>query len=80
MIRLVAAAKRIPEERVTLDSTFDELGMDSLDAMNLLFDVESKFNIQIPDEQARSIRSVRQMVDGIRELLAHAPSGESRPG
>jgi acyl carrier protein len=80
VIRIVAVAKRIPAEQVTLDSTFDELGIDSLDAVNLLFDVESEFNIEIPDEQARSIRSVRLMAEGIRKLLARAPSSESKAG
>ncbi len=80
VIRIVAATKRIPQEQVSLDSTFDELGIDSLDAVNLLFDVESEFNIEIPDEQARSIKSVRLMAEGIRQLLARSPSSERKTG
>ncbi len=73
---LIAAVKRIPPEQVSIDKTFEELGMDSLDNMNLLFEVESAFNISIPDEEARSIRNVRQVVDGVRKLVeaAAAPS------
>jgi len=72
VLALVAAIKRIPRDKVTLDSTFEELGIDSLDGMNLLFEVEAAFDISIPDQQARSIRSVRQMVEGVNTLLAAA--------
>ena len=45
------------------------LGLDSLDAVNILFEVEGEFNISISDEQARGIKSVRQMVEGVGTLL-----------
>ena len=73
VMSLVAAVKRIPREQVTLDSSFEELAMDSLDNMNLLFEVESTFNISIPDEEARAIRNVRQVVDGVRKLVEATP-------
>jgi acyl carrier protein len=65
----VATTQHIPVERVTLDSTFEELGMDSMDGVNLLFTVEGEFDIDVPDEQARQIRTVRQMVEGVDALL-----------
>jgi acyl carrier protein len=73
VMSLIAAVKRIPRAQVNLDSTFEELAMDSLDNMNLLFEVESAFNISIPDEEARAIRNVRQVVDGVRRLVEAAP-------
>lgn len=73
VMSLIAAVKRIPREQVTLDSSFEELAMDSLDNMNLLFEVESSFNISIPDEEARAIRNVRQVVDGVRKVVEAAP-------
>ena len=68
--RIIATAQHLPEEKVTADSTFAELNIDSLDGINILFAVESEFNINIPDEAARSIRSVRDVIDGIAKLLA----------
>lgn len=50
--------------------------MDSLDQLNLLFALESDFNISISDEEAKSIRTVREMVEGVRKLAARA-SGPS---
>jgi acyl carrier protein len=72
ILSLVAAIKRIPREKVRLDSSFEELGIDSLDGINLIFEVEGAFDVSIPDEQARSIRNVQQMVDGVKVLLAAA--------
>jgi acyl carrier protein len=67
--RIIAATQHLPQEKITVDSTFEELGIDSLDGINILFAVESEFNINIPDEAAQSLRSVRDIIDGIAKLL-----------
>ena len=41
--------------------------------MNLVFAVESEFDISIPDDDVASIHSVRDMVDGIAKLVAAKP-------
>ncbi len=69
VLDLLATSQRLPREQVTLNSTFEELKMDSLDAINLIFAVEEKFNISIPDDAAKSIRTVREMVDGVVSLM-----------
>lgn len=66
VVDLIAQKKRIPPESITLDSTFLELGIDSLDGMDLLFNFEEAFKISIPDEVAQQMRSVRQVVDALR--------------
>lgn len=71
VIKVIAKTQRIPIETVSIDSTFEELKIDSLDGINLIFALESEFNVDIPDEEARTIRSVRQMAEGIAQLLAH---------
>jgi acyl carrier protein len=50
-----------------------DLGFDSLDTMTLLFELENTFQISIPDEQARSIRTVSEIVEGVRALKNSAP-------
>jgi acyl carrier protein len=67
---VIAKTQKIPVETVTVDKTFAELKIDSLDGINILFALESEFNLDIPDEAARQIRSVREMVEGIDKLLA----------
>ena len=66
---IIAAAQHVPVEKIAADSTYEELGIDSLDGINILFAVESEFNINIPDDAAQKIRSVRDVVDGIAKLL-----------
>jgi acyl carrier protein len=69
VIRVIAATKRIPAESLSLDSNFLELGIDSMDAVEILFALESEFDIDIPDEEARSVRGIRQMCEGVERLV-----------
>lgn len=69
-MRVIASSKRMPLESVHSDSTFESLGIDSLDRLNILFDLENEFGIEINDEEAKKVTTVRQMVDGIEVLLA----------
>ena len=72
VIAVIAATQRIPAESITADSTFEELKIDSLDGINILFAIENEFNINVPDEAAKSLRGVRDMVAGVEKLLAGA--------
>lgn len=76
VLKVVAANQRIPADSVTLDSTFEELKMDSLDGVNLVFAVEEEFDISIPDDAAKSLRNVREVVDGVTALLGQKRSAE----
>ena len=75
VIRLIAENQQIDAETITIDSSFEELGVDSFDGVNLLFSVEGEFDVSVSDEQAKQLRSVRDVVDGVRQLLA-AKSGQ----
>ncbi len=74
ILKVIADTQRIPLERVTLDSSFEELGIDSMDGVNILFALENEFDTTIPDEAAKQIRTVRQMVEGVAQLVAQGPS------
>ena len=67
---VIAKTQHIPPESVTIDSSFEELKIDSLDGINILFALEGEFDIDIPDDAAKQIRSVRQMAEGVEKLLA----------
>lgn len=69
VLEVIAKTQRIPREKLTLDSRFEELGMDSMDAVNILFALEEKFDITIPDESAKQIRGIREMVEGVQKLV-----------
>lgn len=54
----------VDEGEVSMDSTFiDDLGADSLDIVELIMAFEEEFNIEIPDETAEKIRTVRDAVE-----------------
>ena len=75
---VIAKQKRIPVESVTIESTFADL-IDSLDSVNMLFDLESEFDISIPDEEARNIKTVREMVEGVRQLIITKSQSQPQP-
>ena len=70
VIRVIAQTQRIPAESISLDSTFEQLKIDSLDGINIVFALENEFQINIPDEGVQNLHSVRETVDGVRKLLA----------
>ena len=61
VLKTIASAQRIPVEKVKIDSTFEELGIDSMDGVNILFALENEFNITIPDEAAKQIRTISKL-------------------
>jgi acyl carrier protein len=77
VIATLASVKRIPAEKITLDSNLQEMGIDSLDVFTLLFELENAFKISIPDDDVRSIKTVNDVVEGVKKLLAAAPPDTS---
>ena len=56
----------VNEADVTIDSTFiDDLGADSLDIVELIMAFEEEFDIEIPDDAAEKIKTVKNAVDYI---------------
>jgi acyl carrier protein len=68
-LKVIATSKRVPLETVTPDSSFESLGIDSLDRLNILFDLESEFDIEINDEEAKQVTNIHQMIEGITKLV-----------
>ena len=76
VLSVIAATQRISPESVTIDKSFQELGIDSMDGINILFAMENEFDITIPDEQAKQIHSIREMVQGIEKLVSQASASK----
>jgi acyl carrier protein len=70
VLKVIATSKRIPLETVTIDSEFQQLDINSMDAVEILFALENEFDINIPDEEVRQVRNVRQMCEGVEKLVA----------
>ena len=69
VIEIIAKTQRIPLESISLDSTFEQLKIDSLDGINIVFALENEFGINIPDDGVQSMRSIGETVEGVRKLL-----------
>ena len=64
----------VDEGEVTPNASFvDDLGADSLDTVELVMAFEEAFDIEIPDEEAEKIKTVKNAVDYIN---AHAKGGK----
>ncbi|HEY7856359.1 MAG TPA: acyl carrier protein [Terriglobales bacterium] len=72
VIAVIAREQRLPVESISPESSFEELKIDSLDGVNIVFALEEKYNLTIPDDVAREMKSVRQVIDALRKQLSAA--------
>jgi acyl carrier protein len=70
VIAAIAKVKEIQAEGITLDQTFEEIGMDSLDGLNVVFELEVAFNITVPTDNAIAVRCVRDVVEAVEHILS----------
>jgi acyl carrier protein len=77
VIGIIAKTAHKPIESITPESTFEQIGIDSLDGIQVLFALEQEFDISIPDEEAKEIRGIADAVRGVRELLAAREAGSA---
>lgn len=66
---IVATQRQIKVELIKDDSTFKELEVDSLDAVEIAMKLEEKFEIEISDKDAKEITSVKAAVEYIERVL-----------
>jgi acyl carrier protein len=73
-VRSVVSRNRgIPIDAVTMDLTVEDMHMDSLETANLLFALEDEFDFSIPDDEIKSMRSVRDMVAAVERRPTRKP-------
>ena len=61
---IVADQLGVDESQVTEDASFvDDLGADSLDTVELIMAFEEEFDVEIPDEDAQKIKTVKDVID-----------------
>ena len=66
--KIVVEHLGVDEDKVKEEASFiDDLGADSLDTVELVMAFEEEFNIEIPDDAAEKIQTVKDAVDFIKE-------------
>ena len=81
LIRIIADEHKLALEKLTLDARLDELGIDSLSVMELLFKIEDEFDIQVPNDQVPlvTINDVASYVDSLIAQQAGAQQQQAAP-
>ena len=69
VVEIITREQHLEPGKVTINSSFEELGIDSLDGVNILFALEEEFKIDIPDTVAQNMKSVQQVVDSLTRVL-----------
>ncbi|MCC6264850.1 MAG: acyl carrier protein [Bryobacterales bacterium] len=69
VVDVIVSTQKLDPAKVTIDSTFEELQIDSLDGLNIVFALENEFDIDIPDDKAKELSNVRQVAEQINALL-----------
>ncbi|GAM22295.1 hypothetical protein SAMD00019534_054700 [Acytostelium subglobosum LB1] len=67
VIDVISKYDKCAGKAVAPTSTFKELDLDSLDSADILVAVEEEFSIEIPDEEADRINSVKETISYIRK-------------
>ncbi len=63
----------VPEEKITLEAhLFTDLGLDSIDALDMIGMLESKTDIDVDEEELKKIRTVKDVVDYVVKKLSDA--------
>jgi acyl carrier protein len=71
ILDIIAKTCSIERGRITLDSTLKDLDVHSLDAVQVLFEIEDHFQISVPErEDQYSAGTVRELIAGVDQLVA----------
>ena len=66
--KIVVEHLGVEEEKVTENASFiEDLGPDSLDTVELVMAFEEEFGLEIPDDAAEKIQTVKDAIDFIKE-------------
>ncbi|MCU1245778.1 MAG: Phosphopantetheine-binding protein [Acidobacteria bacterium] len=63
LIEIVRKEKDLPDDKLTPETELAEAGIDSLDALTILFAIEEELKINIPDTAARAMKTFGDIVD-----------------
>ena len=60
-------------EELKPETTLEYLGLDSLDKIEFMFDIENEFKIKIPDEEFK-VTTIQDMVDAVNRFVSEQTS------
>jgi len=69
VIKAISNQKRVNPSSISANSTLEALGISSLDAITIMYEIEDELNLEIPNEALENLNSVQDILDGITELV-----------
>jgi len=60
-------SREVPGE-LTAGTTLEDVGVDSLRAISILYNIEDDFSIEFPNEVVLSVRTIGDIVDAVERL------------
>jgi len=69
VIMAISKQKGLDASSIDLNSTLPELGVNSLDAISIVYHIEDQFGIEVPNEMLADLASVRDIVDKLSILI-----------
>jgi acyl carrier protein len=70
LTKIIVEVLGVDSSEVTMDTTFEDLGADSLDVTSIIIELEEQLDIQIEDEDAVEIKTVGDAVEKIQAAVA----------
>lgn len=68
---IVAEITELEPEKITLKANFiEDLGMDSMMALEILAAIEKKYKIQIPEEKLMNLKNLEESINLTKEYLS----------
>lgn len=65
---LISERFEISDLKLTAETTIDELGADSIDLVDLVQELESEFDVEVPDDDFENIKTIGDIVELIENL------------
>lgn len=59
----------VNEDIITADATIENIGIDSLDVVDVIMALEDEYQIKIPDEDIEEIETINDLVEIIENLI-----------
>ncbi|MDH5445626.1 MAG: acyl carrier protein [Gammaproteobacteria bacterium] len=69
VIGVISQVCELPASDITLQSSFEDLNISSLDVVTIAFELEEELDIKLPDDEIYNIKTVKELIDNLHLLM-----------
>ncbi len=74
---LIADYADTSADSLEMDTTFEELGLDSVDGLSIMADLEDEFDVSLPSDEVLGMTRIGQAVEAFQAHVNGSPDAES---